>query len=47
LFGPSYAAMAEDARERGWPVSEIPGEHLHQIVEPAAVAERLLTMTGR
>jgi hypothetical protein len=44
LFGPAYAGMAQEARERGWTVAEIPGEHLHQVVDPAAVAERLLTM---
>jgi pimeloyl-ACP methyl ester carboxylesterase len=45
LFGPSYEGMAHEARERGWAVDELPGGHLHQLVDPAAVAARLLAMT--
>jgi hypothetical protein len=44
LFGPAYDGEAQDARERGWRVEHIPGEHLHQIVDPDAVAERLIAM---
>jgi len=47
LFGPSYAAMAREAGERGWAVNEIRGEHLHQLVDPVAVAARLIAMTRR
>ncbi len=42
LFGPAYERMAAEARARGWPVRQVPGEHLHQIVDPAAVAEELV-----
>jgi Alpha/beta hydrolase family len=42
LFGPPYDEVAEDARRRGWKVTHIPGEHLHEIVDPDAVAEYLL-----
>jgi len=42
LFSPPYQRMADEARERGWPVVEIPGGHLHQIVDPAAVAAALI-----
>ena len=47
LFGPPYDEMAADARGRGWLVKELPGQHLHQIVDPDGVAERLITMTRR
>ncbi|MER7006819.1 alpha/beta hydrolase [Dactylosporangium sp. NPDC000555] len=47
LFGPSYDHMAQDARARGWDVDQIPGQHLHQLVDPDAVAARIVTMTGR
>ena len=36
--------MADEARARGWPVVHIPGEHLHQIVDPPAVATALLDL---
>ena len=45
LFGPPYDVMAREARERGWAVEEIPGGHLHQLVDPATVAARLVAMT--
>ncbi|MGW4940834.1 alpha/beta hydrolase [Actinoplanes sp. NPDC004185] len=45
LFGPPYDLMARDARERGWAVDELPGGHLHQLVDPGAVAARLVAMT--
>jgi len=47
LFGPPYDEMAADARGRGWLVEELPGQHLHQIVDPDGIAERLITMTQR
>ncbi|SFE90609.1 hypothetical protein SAMN05421541_104364 [Actinoplanes philippinensis] len=34
-------AKARDARDRGWPVAFLPGEHLHQVVDPDAVAEAI------
>jgi hypothetical protein len=45
LFGPPYDQMAQDARERGWDVEHIPGGHLHQLIDPDAVATRILGMT--
>ncbi|MEV6302150.1 alpha/beta hydrolase [Actinoplanes sp. NPDC051861] len=39
LFGPPYEAVAADATDRGWTVGVIPGRHLHQLVDPGAVAE--------
>ena len=46
LFGTPYEPMAEEARERGWRVDHVPGEHLHQIVDPDTVASRILAMTA-
>ncbi|MBB5868359.1 hypothetical protein F4553_001738 [Allocatelliglobosispora scoriae] len=47
LFGSSYDHVAQDARERGWEVDRIHGRHLHQLVDPDAVAARIVAMTGR
>lgn len=41
-FADAYAGFAKEAEERGWPVARIPGEHLHQLVEPEAVADWLI-----
>ncbi|MEU8228103.1 alpha/beta hydrolase [Actinoplanes sp. NPDC048967] len=45
LFGPPYDLMARDAGERGWAVDRLPGDHLHQLVDPDAVAARLVALT--
>ena len=47
LFGPPYDRMAQEARERDWDVEQVPGGHLHQLVDPDAVAARIVAMTGR
>jgi pimeloyl-ACP methyl ester carboxylesterase len=47
LFGPPYDVIAADARNRGLLVDELPGLHLHQLVEPQTVADRLVAMTER
>jgi hypothetical protein len=47
LFGPPYDRMARDARERGWDVEQIPGGRLHHLVDPGAVAARIIVMTRR
>jgi hypothetical protein len=47
LFGSPYEEAAAAARARGWTVDEIRGKHLHQIVDPDAVAARLVAMTDR
>ncbi|WP_239161810.1 alpha/beta hydrolase [Acrocarpospora phusangensis] len=41
-FGEPYARAAKEADERGWPVTRIPGDHLHQVVAPERVAEWLI-----
>jgi hypothetical protein len=46
LFGPPYDRVARQARERGWAVDEIPGGHLHQVVDPDAVTARIIAMTA-
>jgi hypothetical protein len=38
LFSESYRESARQAAERGWPVRELPGEHLHMLVRPAELA---------
>ena len=44
LFGPPYEQVANEAAARGWAVERIPGRHLHQVVDPAGVAERIAGM---
>jgi hypothetical protein len=46
LFGPPYEQVANEAAARGWAVERIPGRHLHQVVDPDGVAERIAGMTG-
>jgi hypothetical protein len=46
LFGPAYQDQARQARERGWPVHSLPGEHLHQVVDPHGVAHALLGLAA-
>lgn len=46
LFSAAYTEMANRARERGWPVAVTEGEHLHQVVDPDAVAAALIDLTG-
>jgi hypothetical protein len=45
-FSEAYDGPARAAAERGWPVRALPGRHLHQLAEPAAVAGCLLEMAG-
>ncbi|MEQ4305516.1 alpha/beta hydrolase [Plantactinospora sp. B6F1] len=45
LFGPPYERVADDARQRGWAVDHVPGRHLHQLVEPRTVTDRIIAMT--
>jgi len=44
-FSQAYDGPAEEARRRGWPVLRVPGEHLHQVVDPDAVAHAVLKLT--
>jgi hypothetical protein len=40
-FGETYAADRLEASRRGWPVTTLPGGHLHTLVEPHRVAEEI------
>ncbi len=46
LFSPAYQDQARQARQRGWPVQSVPGEHLHEIVDPDGVAHALLDLAA-
>jgi hypothetical protein len=46
VFSDPYAAEAQEARRRGWTVRALPGGHLHQIVDPAAVAAAISDLAG-
>ncbi|MEU4693798.1 alpha/beta hydrolase [Actinoplanes sp. NPDC023714] len=46
LFAPAYEPMAKEAAHRGWRVDHLPGEHLHQLVDPDAVTAHIRTMTA-
>lgn len=47
LFGPPYEHAAQDARERGWDVEQVPGHHLHQLVDPDTVTAGITRMYAR
>ena len=44
-FSDVYGPEADEARRRGWAVERLPGLHLHQLVDPDAVSERIVAMT--
>ncbi|SDJ16061.1 alpha/beta hydrolase [Nonomuraea jiangxiensis] len=44
-YGPPYDKFAEEAAGRGWPVTRLPGRHLHQVVDPEGVADALLKLS--
>jgi hypothetical protein len=46
LFGPPYDAIGRQARERGWDVDQVPGRHLHQLVDPDTVTSHIAAMTA-
>lgn len=46
LFGPPYEAEAAEAKGRGWRTAHLPGEHLHQIVDPEATTRHLVELAG-
>lgn len=46
LFSAGYMALADQARQRGWPVTVTEGDHLHQVVDPDAVASALVELAS-
>jgi hypothetical protein len=46
LFSAAYRQQAKEAGRQGWPVSELPGEHLHMLVRPAEVAAAIVALAG-
>jgi hypothetical protein len=46
-FGDTYAADRALAERSGWPVETLPGEHLHMLVDPVAVADALVRLLPR
>jgi len=46
MFSAGYENEAGLARRLGWPVRTVPGEHLHQIVDPDAVSRGIRELAG-
>jgi hypothetical protein len=46
VFSESYRDPARAARDRGWPVRELPGEHLHMLLRPAEVAAAITALAA-
>jgi hypothetical protein len=46
LFSEGYRQEARKAAGLGWPVAELPGEHLHMLVSPAEVAAAIIALAG-
>lgn len=46
LFSAGYQQEAGQARERGWPVTELPGTHLHPLAAPADVAAAIISLAA-
>ncbi|MEP6814246.1 MAG: hypothetical protein ABI873_01705 [Marmoricola sp.] len=43
-FGETYADEQAIAGQRGWPVDVLPGRHLHQVMDPDAVADHIVSL---
>jgi hypothetical protein len=46
-FGDTYADERAEAVRRAWPVSTLPGGHLHMLVDPTGVADALTGLADR
>jgi hypothetical protein len=46
-FGTTYAEELAFARAANWPVAEIDGAHLHQLVDPDGVAAAIIALADR
>lgn len=47
LFSAGYRQEARKAAGWGWPVTELPGGHLHMLVSPAEVAAAIIALAGQ
>jgi hypothetical protein len=45
-FSAGYRQQAGAAADRGWPVRELPGEHLHMLIRPAEVAAAITSLAA-
>lgn len=45
-FSESYRQAAEAAARAGWPVRELPGGHLHMLVDPGGVAAAITSLAA-
>jgi hypothetical protein len=46
LFSAGYQDDADEARQRGWPVTELAGSHLHLLASPAEVAATITSLAS-
>jgi pimeloyl-ACP methyl ester carboxylesterase len=46
VFSEPYRREAGEAAQAGWPVREVPGGHLHMLVDPGAVAAKILRLAA-
>lgn len=46
-FGQTYAEELARAEQSGWPVAQVAGHHLHMLVDPPSVAERIRGLLAR
>ena len=46
VFGPPYDSVAAEARRRGWLQRQVPGKHLHMLMDPSTVAAVLSEMAA-
>ena len=46
-LGETYATERDDAVRRRWPVTTLPGTHLHLLTDPDDVATELLALIGQ
>lgn len=44
-FSEGYEDAAAEARRRGWQVAELPGQHLHMLVDPVNTARLILELS--
>lgn len=46
VFSEAYRQEADQAARAGWPVRELPGEHLHMLVSPGQVAAGIISLAA-